>query len=79
MNRIEKELYPECCPITGLQFFMEVYHPDHGYLPTYGGPYDSYTIPQQNEDGEWYRDRFDHDEGMWRDTEWIEIQEGIQG
>ncbi|MEE1886376.1 hypothetical protein [Pseudomonas carassii] len=37
--------YPDECPITGRQFFMWIEHPDDGMVPTYGGPFDSYTIP----------------------------------
>lgn len=64
------------CSITGLPFFMEIEHPDLGWVPTYGGPYDSYTIPRKNNNGEYYRERFDHDEGIWKETEWIEVKEG---
>jgi len=75
MNPIQKVLYPEKCPVTGLPFFMEIHHPELGYIPTYGGPYDSYTIPIKDENGNWYRKRFDHDEGYWYDDEWIEEEQ----
>ena len=58
----------EVCPITGLPFFMMIEHHD-GLVPTYGGPYDSYTIPQQHDDpndGYWW-DCYDHDRGCWVD------------
>ncbi|KXS55026.1 MAG: hypothetical protein AWU57_622 [Marinobacter sp. T13-3] len=55
---------PEQCPITNLPFFMWIEHPKKGWTPTYGGPLDSYTIPEF--DGDSYtRERFDHDEGAW--------------
>lgn len=64
--------YPSRCPVTGLPFFMAIEHPEKGMVPTYGGPYDSYTIPEptsynsdENEQ-EMIRERFDHDEGNWR-------------
>ena len=69
---------PERCPITFRPFFMWIEHPDLGMVPTYGGPYDSYTIPEpvlplpEAEDGDVeFEDielaclRFDHDEGCW--------------
>lgn len=64
---MRKEDYPDKCPITGLPFFMVITHPDLGDVPTYGGPYDSYTIPELDEDGDFLRERFDHDEGCWWD------------
>ncbi len=62
---------PDVCPITKLPFFMMIEHPDLGLVPTYGGPYDSYTIPvkTEGEDG-YYRERYDHDEGFWKDSEY---------
>jgi len=55
---------PYECPITRQPFFMWIEHPEDGWVPTYGGPYDSYTIPVF--DGQGYcRKRFDHDEGAW--------------
>ena len=55
----------EKCPITNLPFFMMIEHPDWGFVPTYGGPFDSYTIPDRNNNGDYYRSRYDHDEGGW--------------
>lgn len=64
--------YPSRCPVAGLPFFMAIEHPEKGMIPTYGGPYDSYPIPEptafnsdENEQ-EMIRERFDHDEGNWR-------------
>lgn len=66
--------YPSKCPITGRQFFMAIEHPKLGTVPTYGGPYDSYTIPHA--EGEphtpWHERelacyRYDHDLGGWVD------------
>lgn len=57
---------PEACPITGLPFFMWIEHHETGQLvPTYGGPYDSYTIPVKQQDGSYCRERYDHDNGWW--------------
>lgn len=68
---------PDRCPITFRPFFMWLDHPEKGLVPTYGGPYDSYTIPEPEmpEDGkktefhdiEFHCERYDHDEGMWVD------------
>lgn len=71
---------PDRCPITQRPFFMWLEHPEHGSVPTYGGPFDSYTIPVADnlpEDGniEWddielsYQ-QYDHDEGAWKN--WVE-------
>ncbi len=68
---------PDRCPITMRAFFMWIEHPELGLVPTYGGPYDSYTIPEPSnlpKDGskiEWHDieficHRYDHDEGGWR-------------
>lgn len=57
---------PDVCPITGLPFFMWIEHHETGQMvPTYGGPYDSYTIPVWHEDGSYCRERYDHDNGWW--------------
>lgn len=67
-----RSLHPEKCPITGRPFFMTLDHPELGVVPTYGGPYDSYTIPAP--EGEptdpWHErelrsERYDHDAGWW--------------
>jgi hypothetical protein len=63
----EESKYPDKCPITNLPLFMEIEHPILGLVQTYGGPYDSYTIPEIDEEGDFYSYRFDHDEGCWVD------------
>jgi hypothetical protein len=56
--------HPQKCPVTGRDFFLVIDHPILGNVATYGGPYDSYTIPEWN--GEEFRsERFDHDTGEW--------------
>jgi hypothetical protein len=60
--------HPQECPITGAPFFMTIEHPERGMVATYGGPFDSYTIPERDkEDGQLIRERFDHDAGAWVD------------
>lgn len=66
---VNNQWKPEVCPVTGRQFFMWIEHPDLGYVPTYGGPFDSYTIPTRGSDGEFSRERYDHDFGGWREGE----------
>lgn len=68
----QEDLAPPKCPITGRPFFMALEHPELGMVPTYGGPYDSYTIPHLGgkPDQPWHeRDlrvyRYDHDLGGW--------------
>jgi hypothetical protein len=57
---------PDRCPITGLGFFMWIkHHKTNQWVPTYGGPYDSYTIPERDDKGEFTRQRYDHDEDGW--------------
>lgn len=57
---------PEVCPITGLPFFMWItHHKTNEWVPTYGGPYDSYTIPVKDAEGDYIRERYDHDRGGW--------------
>lgn len=70
-----KRWCPDRCPITLRLFFMWLEHPTKGYVPTYGGPLDSYTIPEPDmpEEGkktefhdiEFHCERYDHDEGAW--------------
>lgn len=63
-----KNVYPEKCPITGRDFFMVLEHPSLGPVATYGGPFDSYTIPEWNRyDSEFRSERYDHDGGYWVD------------
>lgn len=68
---------PAFCPVTFQPFFAWLFHPTKGWLPTYGGPFDSYTIPapdvsqlkdkdRKRHDVELERLRYDHDEGEWR-------------
>ena len=68
---INNQWKPDVCPITGRKFFMWIEHPELGYVPTYGGPYDSYTIPTRDSDGEFSCERYDHDEGGWVDGECV--------
>lgn len=70
----EPVAYPDKCPITRRDFFMLIEHPALGLVPTYGGPFDSYTIPHMEgtADQPWHErelicHRFDHDEGYWMD------------
>lgn len=58
--------YPTECPITGRPFFM-VLRDGERLIPTYGGPFDSYTIPVRDDDGGLFVRRYDHDEGGWVD------------
>ena len=68
---------PDVCPITGLPFFMWIEHHETGQkVPTYGGPYDSYTIPARDKDGSYCRERYDHDIGWWVTDEVEDV--GIQ-
>ncbi|WLW63635.1 DUF3850 domain-containing protein [Achromobacter aegrifaciens] len=79
----QADLAPPKCPITGRPFFMALEHPELGMVPTYGGPYDSYTIPHLGgkPDQPWHeRDlrvyRYDHDLGGWiaDETEMIPLR-----
>jgi hypothetical protein len=69
------------CPITGRPYFMHIEHPDLGMVPTYGGPYDSYTAPEPVGEATqpWHKrelcvHRYDHDEGGWVDDEIIPLK-----
>ncbi|MFB8477028.1 ead/Ea22-like family protein [Klebsiella michiganensis] len=68
---INNQWKPDVCPITGRRFFMWIEHPELGYVPTYGGPYDSYTIPTSDGDGDFSCERYDHDVGGWVDGECV--------
>ncbi len=58
--------HPEFCPVTGRPFFMTIEGEDGKMVATYGGPFDSYTIPVwDEEDGEFRSERYDHDAGQW--------------
>lgn len=65
---------PDECPITGRKFFMWIEHPDGGMVPTYGGPFDSYTIPTRDGDEGFFCERYDHDYGGWRDDEMVGLK-----
>ncbi|MFY0993518.1 MULTISPECIES: hypothetical protein [Pseudomonas] len=65
---------PDECPITGRKFFMWIEHPDGGMVPTYGGPFDSYTIPTRDGDEGFFCERYDHDYGGWRDDEIVGLK-----
>lgn len=60
---------------------MTLVHPELGLVPTYGGPYDSYTIPhmlgapsEQMHERELEVHRYDHDIGSWVDDETIPLR-----
>ncbi|MEE6129147.1 ASCH domain-containing protein [Chryseobacterium arthrosphaerae] len=61
------------CPITGLQYFADIINESGQLVETYGGPFDSYTIPVPDEDdpNEFIRARFCHDRGQWTGDEMI--------
>lgn len=71
LNRVsgetkEKSDHPQVCPVTNRPFFVVLNHPELGDVATYGGPFDSYTIPAWDiEDQEFRSERFDHDAGEW--------------
>ena len=65
---------PDRCPVTNRPFFLWIEHPSGGMVPTYGGPYDSYTIPTVDSDGEFCCERYDHDEGAWVDSECLSVR-----
>ena len=56
------------CPVTGREFFMILEHPQQGQVATYGGPFDSYTVPVWDPANQEFRsERYDHDAGTWVD------------
>jgi hypothetical protein len=66
---------PDVCPITGLEFFMWIERRAGGKMvPTYGGPFDSFTIPEKDEHGEYTREQYDHDEGRWTEYETVPVR-----
>lgn len=67
----EQRWCPDVDPITRYPLFMWINHPELGYVPTYGGPYDSYTLTERDENGEFYRHRYDHDRGGWVEDEYV--------
>lgn len=73
--------YPAKCPVTGLPYFMHIEHPELGVIPTFGGPYDSYSIPhaEGSPDEPWHQrelvsHRYRHDRGHWVDDEFIPLR-----
>lgn len=56
---------PDICPISGRAFWGNLSHPRLGYVATYGGPFDTYTIPEVCDDGELRSERYDHERGDW--------------
>ena len=78
---IHRDPYPAKCPITGLPYFMHLEHPEDGVIPTFGGPYDSYSIPhaEGSPDELWHKrelvsHRYCHDRGHWVDDEFIPLR-----
>lgn len=68
-----KEAIEQPCPVTGEPFFMVIRHPDLGWVPTYGGPHDSWTAPERDEGDDapfkLFRYHYDHDDGSWHEYE----------
>ncbi|CAB5622229.1 hypothetical protein [Pseudomonas asiatica] len=65
---------PDECPITGRKFFMWIERADGIQVPTYGGPYDSFTLAERDEQGTFWCERFDQDEGVWSDSIHIDLR-----
>lgn len=65
VGRKEVPIAADRCPITGRPFWGNLSHPELGYVATYGGPFDTYTMPALEEDGELRCERYDHDAGAW--------------
>lgn len=61
--------WPERCPVTGRKYWGHVTHPERGSVPTYGGPFDTYMIPERvhaiGDDDEWSVERYDQDAAQW--------------
>jgi hypothetical protein len=79
--------WPEICPVTGRPFFMGIEDSSGDLRATYGGPFDSFTIPEKNEDWDddesdpseyWYCEHYDHDAGWWADSQWMSRDEALQ-
>ncbi|EAA6691758.1 ead/Ea22-like family protein [Salmonella enterica subsp. enterica serovar Newport] len=68
---VNSQWKPDVCPVTGRKFFMWIEHETLDYVPTYGGPFDSYTIPTRDSSGEFSCERYDHDLGGWVGGEFI--------
>ncbi len=78
---IHSNPYPAKCPVTGLPYFMHLEHPELGVIPTFGGPFDSYSIPypEGSPDDPWHQrqlvsHRYCHDKGYWVDDEFIPLR-----
>lgn len=66
---------PDECPITGRKFFLWMEHPEKGMVPTYGGPFDSFTLAERDGDNTYQCERYDHDAGKWMDAwDWIDLR-----
>lgn len=61
----EVPIAPPNCPITGSKFWGNAEHPQLGVVALYGGPFDSFTIPKVDIDGELRSERYDQDSGRW--------------
>lgn len=64
-------IIPKKCPITGKPYFMSIETPDGECVATYGGPFDSYTIPEKDDDGNFTTFRYCHDDDCWKGEETI--------
>lgn len=60
-----KPIGATCCPLSGRKFWGNIDHPELGAIATYGGPFDTYSIPYLDEDDELRVERFDQDMGGW--------------
>lgn len=65
-------------PITGDPFFCLMradpgQGAPQGWVATFGGPFDSYTLCQRDDDGTFMRFRFDHDMGAAREWETFSV------
>lgn len=63
----EVPIAPDVCPITGRKFWGNMDHPERGMVALYGGPYDSYSIPELCDDGELRCEHYDQDAGEWEE------------
>lgn len=67
--RVLDLMYPMLCPVTGLHYWGHVTHPQYGSVPTYGGPFDTYMVPERTgeigADDEWTVERYDQDAAQW--------------
>jgi hypothetical protein len=68
-----RQCVPDVDPVTGDPFFMFIENGDGKMVPTYGGPFNSYTLAEResvDDNGicRFLRECYDHDEGAWRDS-----------